>query len=428
MMPSSQVSYPHSIDAEKGLLCSLAVHPNLFDEAAPLEPDLFYIPAHRIIFQHLLDCYQDDGTTDFVIVKDSFRLTELGEIGGVQSLSEIYGFVPTSGNWRFYLEQMIDHYQRRVTLQAISVLAQRCMDVHTDCVIPIRDVCEKALVAIALAHSRGNEELFNDLVRDASKACKQRRSNPGTFIEISGIRTLDLALGGVLPGEQVVIGAETSYGKTALALQIAAHIALGKQQKKVAIFSMEMSKQALAERVISAQSGVRLRAIRSGEVTAEEDQKIGRFVSSIPGGRTIAVEDAYNLDINGIVSRCRKLKATGELDMVIVDYLQLVSPAITRDSSRQREVADISRRLKVLAGELNVVVVALSQLNEEGKLRESRAIGQDADIVLIIKDAKDSDDAFQREIVILKARNGPRGEKVLVDFYGEYASFSVDGN
>jgi replicative DNA helicase len=422
------ISAPHSIDAEKGLLSSLAMHPHLFDEAAPLETNLFYIPAHRIIFQHLLDTYQDDGTTDFIIVRDSLRLTELGEIGGVQYLAEVYGFVPTSANWRFYLEQMIDYYQRRITLQAISVLAQRCMDVHTDCAIPIRDVCEKALVSIALAHSRGNEELFNDLVRDASTAARRRKNSPGTFIEISGLRTLDLALGGVLPGEQVVIGAETSYGKTALALQIAAHVALGKQQKKVAIFSMEMSKQALAERVISAQSGVRLRAIRSGEVSEDENQKIDRFVTSVPGGRTIAVEDAYNLDINGIVSRCRKLKATGQLDMVIVDYLQLVSPAITRDSSRQREVADISRRLKVLAGELDVVVVALSQLNDEGKLRESRAIGQDADIVLIIKDAKDSEDAFQREIVILKARNGPRGEKVLVDFYGEYASFSANAS
>jgi replicative DNA helicase len=114
--------------------------------------------------------------------------------------------------------------------------------------------------------------------------------------------------------------------------------------------------------------------------------------------------------------------------VVIVDYLQLVSPAITRDSSRQREVADISRRLKVLAGELEVVVIALSQLNEEGKVRESRAIGQDADVVLIIREPKDSSDTFEREISIEKSRNGPRGGKVKVDFYGEYVSFSSKGN
>jgi replicative DNA helicase len=425
---NEQASFPHSFDSEKGLLCSLAMHPALFDEAAPLDPALFYIPAHRMIFQHLLDTYQDDGTTDFIIVRDSFRLTEIAEIGGLQYLSEVYGFVPTAANWRFYLEQMIDTYERRVTIQAANLLVQRCFDVHSECSIPIRDLCEKALVAIALSHNRSNEEYFNDLVRNAIAEVSHRRSSPGTFIEISGIRALDLAMGGVLPGEQVVIGAETSYGKTALALQIAAHVSLGKQQKKVAIFSMEMSKQALAERMMSAQSGVRLRAVRTGELSEEENKKIDQFASSVPGGRTIDVEDAYNLDIAGIISRCRKLKATGELDMVIVDYLQLVSPAITRDSSRQREVADISRRLKVLAGELGVVVVALSQLNDEGKLRESRAIGQDADFVLIIKDAKDSEDAFHREILILKARNGPRGEKVLVDFYGDYASFSSKAN
>jgi replicative DNA helicase len=421
-------SMPHSVDAEKGFLCSLATNPVIFDEAGQLHPDLFYIPAHRIIFEHLLDNFQDNNTTDFIIVRDSFRLTELGDIGGIQYLAEIYNFVPSSANWRFYLERMIDHYQRRVTIQAANLLIQRCMDIHLESSTPVRDMCEKGLLAIALSNSLTKEELFRDLVQGAAAAVAARRIGERQFIEISGIRALDLCLGGMLPGEQLVIGAETSYGKTSLALQMACHVALGNQHKKVVVFSMEMNRQTLAERVIASQAGIRMRAVRCGELTDQETEKMNTFVRGVPGARTIVVEDAYNLDISGIISRCRKLKATGELDVVIVDYLQLVSPAIVRDSSRQREVADISRRLKVLAGELGVVVIALSQLNEEGKLRESRAIGQDADVVLVIREPKDSSDTFEREISIEKSRNGPRGGKVKVDFYGEYVSFSSKDN
>lgn len=425
MNPQTIVPMPHSSDAEKGLLCSLATYPQIFDEAGQLEPALFYIPAHRLIFQHLLDTFQDHGTTDFLIVRDGFRLVELAEIGGLQYLSEVYAFVPTAANWRFYLERMVDCYQRRVTIQAANVLVSKCMDVHLETSTPIREICEKGLLAIALANNRTTEELFKELVTgEVSTIGASRLAGVRHYLTVSGLRALDLSIGGLLPGEQMVIGAETSYGKTALAMQMACHVALGEQKKKVAVFSFEMNRHALAQRIIASQASVRMRAIRLCELTDDEMQKMSTFAQSIPAGRTIAIEDAFNLDVNGIISRCRKLKATGELDMIIVDYLQLVSPAITRDSSRQREIADISRRLKVLAGELGVVVIALSQLNEEGKLRESRAIGQDADFVLLIKEPKDSSDSFEREIWIDKARNGPRGQKVKVDFFGEYVSFS----
>lgn len=418
-------SFPHSVDAERGLLCSLALQPTIFDEATILQPALFYIPAHKLVYQHLLDCFQDHGTTDFIIVRDTFRLLELSEIGGVQALSELYSFVPSSANWRFYVERLADLYQRRVTIQAASLLIQKCLDVEANSDVPVREMCEKGLLAIALAHTHMEEHIFREFVAAVGTGVKNRHAGGRQqFIEISGIRSLDLCLGGLKPGEQIVIGAETSYGKTALALQMATHVALGDQRKKVAVFSFEMKGESLAERIISAKAEVRMGAIRSGELNEKELEKMDLFLASVPDGRTIVIEDAYDLDINGIISRCRRLKATGELDVIIVDYLQLVSPALVRESSRQREVADISRRLKVLAGELGMVVIALSQLNDEGKLRESRAIGQDADIVLLIKEPKDSSDSFEREIWIDKARNGPRGKKIKVDFYGDYVSFS----
>jgi len=184
-----------------------------------------------------------------------------------------------------------------------------------------------------------------------------------------------------------------------------------------------MSSSDICKRLTASGAAVPLRSLRYNQTTSEEETKVETFYCSIPENRTIVIEEGYSFDITEVVSRCRRLKATGELDIVIVDYLQLVNPAITREVNRQREVADISRRLKVMAGELKVVVIALSQLNESGRMRESRAIGQDADIVLFIEDCK-SDDSLAKQIRIGKARNGPRDQKVPVTFYGDYVTFS----
>jgi replicative DNA helicase len=420
---------PYSEDSEKGFLCSLAIHPQLFDEATGMKPSLFHIPAHQIIFDHLSHSYQDYGTTEFTIVRDTFRLTEIAEIGGLQALSELYGFVPTHVNWRFYLERLVDFYRRRSVISEARLLIRKMLDIHGQSYDQskesVRDMCEKGWLRISqLNEALSVEKMLKEIMVSSLDAIKHYEAE-NYLLEISNLRSLNLALGRLMPGELLVIGAETSQGKTALALNMACHMALGEQRKKVALFSFEMTKQTLVERMLSSGAQVPLRDIRDGELSAEQKVRIDKMIEGIPSERTIVMEDSFGLDVAGIVSRCRMLKVTGELDVVIVDYLQLVNPsAFSRDSSRQREVAEISRRLKVIAGELQVVVIALSQLNDDGKLRESRAIGQDADIILIISEPKNSDDCFEREIYIDKCRNGQCGQRVKVDFFGEYVSFA----
>jgi replicative DNA helicase len=242
-------------------------------------------------------------------------------------------------------------------------------------------------------------------------------------LEIAPIRALNLALGRVASKEMVVIAAETSFGKSALALNMACHLALGSQKRKVALFSFEMSKESILQRLISGELSIPLNAIRSRQLSPEQIQQIREFHDTMPLERIIVLDDCFSMDSTDIAARCRQLRARGPLDVVIVDYLQLINPGSRWEGNRQQEVAQMSRRLKLLAHELNMVVIALSQLNDDGKLRESRAIGQDADIVLLIQEAADSEDTFERHIVIDKCRNAARNTRVKVAFHGDYVTF-----
>jgi replicative DNA helicase len=224
----------------------------------------------------------------------------------------------------------------------------------------------------------------------------------------------------------VVIASETSRGKTALSLQIAGHMALDEQDLKIALFSFEMNAHQITERIISNRSEVRLSAMRYCEMNDRDIEKLKSFKQNTPPGRTIIIEDSFALTVEGVLSRCRRLKNNGELHAVVVDYLQLVNPTNTKSQNRQTDVQEISRNLKLLAGRLGVVVIALSQVNDLGQMRESRAISHDADIILQIRDNDDASGTSEREIEILKNRNGPRGKTVKLHFYGDYTSFSDD--
>jgi len=221
----------------------------------------------------------------------------------------------------------------------------------------------------------------------------------------------------------IIIASETSRGKTALSLQIASHMALDDQALKVAIFSFEMDAQQLRQRIISNRAGVRLNAMRYCEMTDRDIAKLKAFKEKTPSGRTIVIEDSFSLTVEGVLTRCRKLKSMGELHVVIVDYLQLVNPNSSKSGSRQAEVQEISRNLKLMAGRLGVVVIALSQVNDLGQLRESRAISHDSDIILQFIDDKENQ-TTEREIEIVKNRNGASGKKINLHFYGDYTSFS----
>lgn len=418
----NDVKLPFSDNMELGMLCSIYKNPEIVDSLAFRE-EMFYIPANRLMFRQLVEVYTEHGKIDWILFKDSFTTSDMEEVGGVGALDRMVSFIPTSALYSHYYEQIRELYQRRESWIMLTKLADKCLDKDVDYGgQSFQDTIERGMSSINLDKPIPDIPLDEDLSASLDAILKRR---PGSgMIELSSIRALNLSMGCLLPGDMVVIGADTSFGKTSLAMHFVSHISLGQQRKKVAIFSMEMRKQSLHERLFAAQTSIPLDTIRRNDLSLDQIARMKDFIDQVKEKQArVFLDDSATVDITSIVSRCRRLKNRFGLDVAVVDYLQLVSPAnLKSNANRQQEVADISRRLKMLAVELNLVVIALSQLNESGQLRESRAIGQDADIVMHIHEGK-SDDSFERQIYIEKNRNGPRGQKVPVHFYPQYVSF-----
>jgi replicative DNA helicase len=281
-------------------------------------------------------------------------------------------------------------------------------------------MCGKTLTQLALEIPR-QERSFSDQVLDTIDMIEQRSQSGTLSGALFGIPSLDDAISGIQPGDLCIIAGETSGGKTALALAAVKHMA-SVMQKRVAWFSLEMPHTQLIERLLANESRVSMCSLRKGSLTKEQYNLISPAAARI-SQYGIFLDDSSYADISKIVSECRRLRAKHEIELVVVDYLQLIeSPLAKKEGNREREVANISRQLKNLAKELQIPVIALSQLNDQGLLRESRAIGQDADIVLKIHWI-DTDDRYRRQIDIEKQRNGPRGQFVPVRFVGEYMLF-----
>jgi replicative DNA helicase len=275
------------------------------------------------------------------------------------------------------------------------------------------DEALKALKAIAGPQIKDSIP-FRERVNEALEWIDQLATNPPRSVIRFGLPRLDNALLPLEPADQVVLCAETGRGKSALASQAV----LSSSEKKFAIFSVEMPWRSLVARMFAGEGQIEFKNLRQGRLSKPERLRLQEAIKRL-SGRTIWIEDEPT-DVLSIAAKCRRFKHSSGLDAIVVDYLQLVAPAQggKRDTSREREVAEISRSLKSLALELGIVVIALSQLNDAGQLRESRAIGQDADIVLQI--CQDEDGA---SIQVRKHRNGPRC-KIPVTFDGTIMRFT----
>jgi replicative DNA helicase len=419
-------SLPYSEDAEKGLLCSMILSADVLLECASkgeMYCELFYAPAHRMIFSALCDSADEGIPVDFVTLKNRLEQDDqLAEIGGRQFLNDLFTFVPTASNWRYYAELVLDYYDRRVTIIQCQRLIERMYDTNDPAAEIVGPMVETILTKLALSIAE-SEKSFSQLVVETleeidARAKEEKNDVLGARFDLS---TLDNELGGgVQSGEFCVISGQTSMGKSALALHPI--LSLARASKSVALFSFEMPATQVVERILAHQGDLSMRTIRTGKFLSGELAKLHLTAKRIRDYLIFVEQNAF--DINELVSRCRYLKLRREIGLVVVDYLQLVRPALTRsrETNREREVADISRKLKTLALELKIPVIALSQLNDQGRLRESRAIGQDADIVLKIEES-DSDNAFAVDVLIDKHRGGARNKRVTLEFFGEYMQF-----
>jgi replicative DNA helicase len=400
---------PYAEDAEKGLLCSLLLKPTLYLEQAKIIQDhLFWLPANRIIFGIVRDLAQRADWIDFpMLVSELSKIKQLEEVGGRDYLNELFNFVPTYSAWQYYYEGAFNAYRaRQAHLAAHKILELNDPDEQAILV-------EEALRSIAAPQIRQEISFKEQLLETIDWIGERSRSEAKSVIRF-GINSLDEALLPIETGDQIVISGDTGGGKSALASQAV----LESREANFAIFSLEMHARSLITRMLAAEGNIQFCNLRKGRLLDREYPLLTQAVERL-SKRSIWIEDERPIDAHSIAARCRVLKHKG-LSAIVVDYLQLVTPSGRgkRDFSREREVAEISRSLKSLALDLGIVVIALSQVNEDGQLRESRTIGQDADIVLqIIADDR------ERSIQVRKHRNGPRA-RIPVQFDGACMRFS----
>ncbi len=435
---------PHSVEAEQSVLGGLLLENEALDKIADiLTASDFYRHDHRLIYQHIGKLIEHNRPADIVTVAESLdNAAELSSVGGLAYLGALAQNTPTAANIRRYAEIVRERAIMRKLVEVGSGIAESAYSPQGRDAQQLLDEAESRIFQIAEGGKRSSEG-FQDIkvllpqVADRIDQLFQRDHQSDVTGIPTGFSDLDSMTSGFQPGDLIIVAGRPSMGKTAFSLNIAENVALD-TNKAVAVFSMEMAATQLAMRMIGSVGRLDQHRMRTGRL---EDEDWVRLTTAL--GRLneapIFIDEGAGLNSFDVRARARRLhRQTGELGLIVVDYLQLMSGASGRQSeNRATEISEISRSLKSLAKELNVPVVALSQLNRSveqrpdkrpvmSDLRESGAIEQDADLILFIYRDEvynpDTTDKGTAEIIIAKQRNGPIG-RVRLTFLGEHTRF-----
>lgn len=429
---------PHSLEAEASVIGGMLLDKDAILVASEiLAKEDFYQKAYGIVFESMVELFGEGKPVDLVTLQD--RLKEKGvpeEVSGMEFARDLLETVPTSANVKYYAKIVADKAVLRRLIRINEEITNSCFGGLE----PLDTILEKTEKSIfELLQRKGGSEFvpIRQIVMRTLEKIEKAAKNHGSVTGIpTGFLDLDYKLSGLQPSDLVLIAARPSMGKTAFVLNVAQHIAFRKEHS-VAIFSLEMSCEQLMNRLLAMESRVEAQNLRTGNMRDHDWEKLIEGAGVI-GKSKLIIDDTPGISIPELRSKCRKYKLEHGLDVVIIDYLQLMSGRGGRASdSRQQEISEISRGLKSLARELNVPVLALSQLSRavekrEDKrpmlsdLRESGAIEQDADVVMFLyRDEyyhKDSELKNQAEVIVAKQRNGPTGTVNLV-WLGEYTKF-----
>lgn len=419
---------PNDINAEKSVIGSMLMDNDAILAASELitEED-FYQPLFGLVFRGILELFNSGVAVDVVTLQAKLReLDAPAEMVTVDFFRDLLDAVPTSANVRHYVKIVSDKSILRKLIKVNEQIANTCYMGH-DAVEMILEDAEKQLFTLLETRNRGDFEPISQVVLNALAKIEAASKAKGEVTGIEcGFTDLDRRLSGLQPSDLILIAARPSMGKTAFALNIAQHVAFVKKVPTV-VFSLEMSKEQLVNRLFSLEALVDAQLLRNGNLSENDWEKLAESAAVI-GKSNLIIDDTPSISVSELRSKCRKYKLEYNLGVVIIDYLQLMSGS-GKSESRQNEIAEISRSLKALARELNVPVLALSQLSRAveqrpdkrpmlSDLRESGAIEQDADVVMFIyRDDyynKDSDRKNVAEIITAKQRNGPVGTDELV--------------
>lgn len=432
--------YPHDLEAERSLLGSMLISKDACNEILSLATeDDFYLDSHRILFNAMQSIDKQGNAVD-VTTLTSYLMDkkQLDKIGGVDYLLQLSESVPTTAHSQYYLKILNEKsLLRKLIKQSTEIIESAYGDVNN-----INDYIgdvEKNFLSVTRDRNAGEFKDVKSVIQNVTDRLILLQKSDG---RISGIKTgyydLDKLTSGLQKGDLIILAARPSVGKTAFALNIAYNVSL-KAQDAVAVFSLEMPAEQLIQRIICAAGSLNAESIRSGSILKENNERYYAAAEKV-GKCNLYIDDTPGIRVGEIAAKCRRLKKDHGLSLIVIDYLQLISGSANSRESRQQEVSDISRQLKMIARELEVPVLALSQLSRSvekrdnkrpvlSDLRESGAIEQDADIVAFIHredyqdPKKEAETQGATDIIIAKHRNGALADIRLV-FQKQFSKFS----
>ena len=420
---------PHSIEAEQSVIGSMIMDREAIVVASEIVlGDDFYNKQYGILFDTMVELNDEGKPVDLVTLQDRLKEKDVPpEVSSLEFIRDLITAVPTSANIKYYANIVAEKSTLRKLIRLNEDIANTCY-VGKESLEDILSDTEKRVFDLVQRRNTGEFVPIRQVVMNAMDNIEKASRNQGNVTGVAtGFLDLDYRTAGMQPSDLILVAARPSMGKTAFVLNIAEYVAF-KQNKTVAIFSLEMSKEQLVNRLFSMESKVDSQHLRTGNLSDAEWEKLIESAGII-GKSNLIIDDTPGISISEMRSKCRKYKLEHNLEMIIIDYLQLMSGSGKSSDSRQQEISDISRSLKALARELHVPVIALSQLSRAveqrpdhrpmlSDLRESGAIEQDADVVMFIyRDDyynKDTEKKGIAEIIIAKQRNGPIGTVELV--------------
>ena len=416
---------PHSIEAEQAVIGAM-----LMDKEAILTSseivggDDFYQTAYGVIFEAIVEIYNEGKPVDLITLQNRLKDKKVPvEISSLEFVRDLVAAVPTSANVKYDAEIVAEKAMLRRLIKLNEEIENMCY-LGKEPMEVVLETTEKKVFELVQKRNTGDFVPIKQVVLNALDKIELASKNAGSVTGIpTGFLDLDYKTAGLQNSDLILVAARPSMGKTAFVLNIAQYVAF-KANKSVAIFSLEMSKEQLVNRLFALEAQVDAQSLRTGNLKDSDWEKLIESAGTI-GKSKLMIDDTPGISISELRSKCRKMKLEHGLDLIIIDYLQLMTGRVGgRSESRQQEISEISRSLKAIARELNVPVIALSQLSRAveqrpdhrpmmSDLRESGAIEQDADVVMFIyRDDyynKDTDKKGVAEIIIAKQRNGPIG-------------------
>src|SRR5213595_1819713 len=434
---------PHSIEAEQGVLGSMLISPReiIAECVEKINENYFYVPAHQTIYVVLVELWNAGQGIDLITFTQVLRDRNLLEtVGGAAAVTSLYTFVPTAANVGYYLEIVRDKYILRQIITASTESVRRAYE-EQDEVNNLLDEVEQKIFAVGEDRFKGKMLSMKDQVMEAIESIEKLYERKGGITGIStGFVEFDRMTSGMHGAEMIVIAARPSMGKTALVMNIAEHVAV-QEKLSVGVFSLEMSSQQLVQRLLCSRARVNLQKVRDGFLAERDFPSLTAAASKLAEAK-IFIDDSAGLSILELRAKARRLRAQHDVQLLIVDYLQLLRSTTRRaQDNRQLEISEISAGIKGLAKELKIPIIVVAQLNRQpearsgGKprlsdLRESGSIEQDADLVglLVRPEIYEEDDEARQEksgeaeLIIAKQRNGPVGE-IPLTFLKEFTRF-----